>query len=409
MRRTLASLSATALAVTALAIAAPAADARRTAPPVIAVANGTVGMSQAVSVLAPSLANQTVTLQFSIGPTPISQQQVALNAQGGGSIVVTPPAAGTWTVSGVGSLARAAAVTTSVAPITTQTVLATPNAAGLGLATTMVATVESNAGTYVPQGTVLFTNPAGGTYGSAPLVATGSGLATATLTWTPTTLGQLSVTATYQPTAGAGGVANAIGSTSNDLVEVLTSVPLVTLRVPVSYEQGEPVTVTALISNPQLTGSAAFLNNTNGTVTSIAGSQPVVNGQVSAPWTPTTLGNQFIITQFSATNSSASGSAQQAIAVQPPGPADPMSIQLAGVGVLRVNQPATVGGGARLAVSSTTGSGAAVNLSESGPCYLQGNVLVTPASNATCVLTASSPGGGTYSANSASFALTVQR
>lgn len=409
MRRAFASLAATALALGAITIAAPAADARRTPPPVISVANGTVGIGQAVTVVAPSLANQTVTLQFSLGPTPISQQQVALNAQGGGTVVVTPPAAGTWTVSGLGGLARASSITIAVAPITTQTLMSTPNAAGLGLPTALVATVESSAGSYVPQGTVVFTNPAGAPYGSAPLVPSGSGLATATLMWTPSALGQFTVAASYQPATGAGGVPNAGTSTSSDLLDVFTSVPLVTLRGPATYEQGEPVTLTTLISNPQLAGSAAFLNNVNGTVTSIAGSQPAVNGQVTTSWTPTVLGNQFVITQFSSTTGNASGSVQQAISVQPPGPADPMSVQLTGVGVLKVNQPASAAAGARLTVSSASGSGAAVNLSESGPCLLQGAVLVTPSSSATCILTASSPGGGAYSANTASFAITVQR
>lgn len=409
MRRAFASLAAAAVALGALAVIAPAADARRTPPPLISVANGTVGIGQSVTVVAPSLANQTVTLQFSLGATPISQQQVALNAQGGGTIVVTPPAAGIWTVSGLGGLARAAAVPVAVAPITTQTLVSTPNAAGVGLPVTLLATVESNAGSYVPQGTVVFNNPAGAPYGTATLVPSGSGLATATLVWTPSALGLYTVTAAYQPAGGAGGVPNAGTSTSTDLVEVQTSLPLVTLRGPAVYELGEPVTLTTLISNSQLAGSAAFLNNVNGTVTSIAASQPAVNGQVTTSWTPSVLGNQLVITQFSSATGTSSGSVQQAISVQPPGPADPMSVQVTGIGVLRVNQPAVAAAGARLSVTSSSGSGAAVNLSESGPCLLQGAILVTPSSNATCILTASSPGGGAFSANTASFAITVSR
>ena len=173
--------------------------------------------------------------------------------------------------------------------------------------------------------------------------------------------------------------------------------------------QGRPVTLTAVISDPRLNGSAAFLNNLNGVVTGISGSIGLVNSQATTGWTPTALGNQFITADFSASNANTSGSSTQVIAVQPIGAPDPMSVSGAGLGVLRVNSPVTTTVGRRIAISTSSGSGAAVNLSESGPCMLVGATLVTPGAPGACVLTASSPGGGSFSTNAASFVINVTR
>lgn len=407
--RLVAAVVATIAALLATSVVAPAAEARRQPAPVISVANGTVGIAQTVSVLAPAQKNSTVTLQFSLNGTVLSQQPVALNGQGGGSLVMAPPASGTWTVSGVGSLAGATPVSVAVAPVTTRTVLAAANTAGLGIPTTMVVTVESTAGTYVPLGSVVFASPSGTTYGTASLVASGSGLSTATFSWTPSAVGTFPIVATYQPAAGLAGTPNATSSQGNDQIAVVTSLPLVTLRMPTAYTQGTPVTITALISDPNLNGSAAFLNNTNGVVTSVSGSIPIVSSMASTSWTPTNIGNQFITVQFSATNANTSGTDTQVIAVAPVGAPDPMSVSAAGIGVLRASSPSSAGTGQRIAITSTSGSGAAVNLAESGPCYLVGATLVTPTSPGSCVLTASSPGGGAYSPNTATFVISVTR
>ncbi len=392
------------------AVAAPAADARPKRPaPVIAVANGTVGIAEPVTVVAPTLANQTVTVLFSLNGTSIVQQPVTLNAQGTGSIQISPPAAGAWTVSGVGNLSAAAPVKITISPITTTTVLSSVNEAQAGVPTTMTVQVESNAGNYVPAGNVVISNGAGATYGSVPLVGSGSGLATTSFSWTPPSPGVFPVVATYQPTAGLGGSANAVTSLSSDSIQVLATAPLVTLRLPTVFTIGAPVTMTAVISNPQLLGSAAFLNTTNGTQVGISASIPLTNSQSSMVWTPTALGNQFITANFSSSNVNTSGSSTQAIVVQPLGAPDPMSVSGNGLGVLRVNVPVTAATSQRIGISTSSGSGAAVNLAEGGPCLLVAGTLVTPSSPGTCILTATSPGGGQFSANSASFVINVTK
>jgi hypothetical protein len=408
--RSVAALAALTLVVGVAAAPSAAAEPRRPASaPVVAAANGTVGLAQPVTVVAPALKGQSVTVQFSLNGTPVGQQGLALNAQGGGSFPWTPPAAGSWSISGVGSLAAVAAIPVTVAAIPTHTILSAVNFAQPGTPTTMTVTVEATGGNYVPQGTVTISNGFGGAYGTVPLWGQGSGLASGSFAWTPPSIGTYPIIATYTPSAGIGGSPNATGSTSTASVAVMGSVPLVTLRLPAVFTIGEPATVTAIISNPLLTGTAAFLNNINGVVTGMSGSIPVVSQAASTSWTPGTLGNQFIIADFSATNTTVSGSSSQAISVQPAGAPDGMSVQAAGLGVLHVNTPESVKGGQRIAITAASGSGATVNLSEGGPCLLQGATLVTPKAGGTCVLTASSPGAGAFSANTAAFVITVAR
>ena len=395
------------LSVVGVADAAPAKRAKRPAP-VVATANGTVGISQAVSVVAPTLANQTVSVSFALNGTVLGTVPVALNGQGGGTIAWTPPAAGSWTIDGVGSLAPAPAVTVTASPITTRTVLSTVNQAQVGVPTTMVVTVESNAGSYDPQGTVAITNGSGTTYGTVTLTPTGGGTAQGSFVWTPPSIATYPFTAAYTPAAGIGGAANATGSSSSDEIQVLGTQPLVTLRLPSVFTIGDPVTLTALVNQPNLGGSAAFSVNVNGTVSFISPSIPNVLGVSNFSWTPTTLGNQFMTASFSSsTTPPVSGVNTQAIAVVPQGGADPMSVQASGVGVLKTNTPVTLASGSRTSLSASSGSGAAVNLSESGPCLLSGATLIAPAGNGICTVTASSPGGGQFSGNSATFAFYI--
>ncbi|MDI1289245.1 MAG: hypothetical protein PSX37_04745 [bacterium] len=394
----------------ALMVGAPPAEARQAkqSVPIVATPNGTVGISQAITVVAQSLRGQHVVVLLSLNGTSIAQQPINLSPQGGGSVRWTPSAAGQWTVSGLDALARMTPITFTVSPTTTRTVLSSVNQAQVGIPTTMLISVESAAGNYVPAGTVTVGNGGSVIYGEAPLIASGSGLATASLSWAPPSPGEFSLVATYQAATGLGGVPNASSSSSSDSILAVPSAPLVTLRMPSVFVAGDPVQLTAVITNPQLTGSAAFLNTTNGIVTGISPSIPITNNQATANWTPLLVGNQFITANFTATNVNTSGSSTQVIAVEPPGAPDPMSVTGPGLGVLRVNVPVVAGTSQRIPIRTASGSGAAVNLSEGGPCLLAGGTLLTPRTTGTCVLIASSPGGSQFSANTASFVITIR-
>lgn len=394
----------------ALTLGATPAAARQAkqAVPIVATPNGTVGVSQAITVVAQALKGQQVVVLLSLNGTSIAQQPINLSLQGGGSVLWTPSAAGQWTISGVGALARMAPLTVAVSPITTRTVLSSVNQAQVGIPTTMVLSVESTAGNYVPAGTVTVGNGGSVIYGEAPLVASGSGLATASMSWVPPSAGEFPLVARYQAAVGLGGAPNASSSSSSDNILAVPSAPLVTLRMPSVFVAGDPVQLTAVITNGQLTGTAAFLNTTNGIVTGISPSIPLTNSQASTNWTPLLVGNQFITANFTATNANTSGSSTQVIAVEPPGAPDPMSVTGPGLGVLRVNVPVVAGTGQRIPIRTASGSGAAVNLSEGGPCLLAGGTLLSPPTAGTCVLTARSPGGGQFSTNTASFVITIR-
>lgn len=390
-----------------IAVAAPAADAapakKKRPAPVIATANGTVGISQPLAVVAPTLKGQTVSVSFTLNGATASQP-VALNAQGNGSLLWTPPSSGTWAIDGVGSLAPAAGFNVAVAPITTRTVLSTVNQAGVGVPTTMTVTVEATAGNADPKGTVVLGNGTGGAYGIVTLSPTGGGVSQASFVWTPPSAATYPFTASYNPDRDASGAASFGASSSSDEIQVLAAAPLVTLRLPSVFTQGDPVTMTAVVAQPNLGGSAAFLLNINGQVSGISGSIPQFNQQSTTSWTPTMVGNQFVTAEFtSQTQPPVSGVNTQVIAVLPQGAADPMSVQASGIGVLKANTPITVASGAHLTLTASSGSGAAVNFGESGNCLLIGNSLQIPKGKGICTLTANSPGGGPFSANSASF------
>jgi hypothetical protein len=179
--------------------------------------------------------------------------------------------------------------------------------------------------------------------------------------------------------------------------------------VPSSIILGETVPLTAVVADPQVPGTTAFVNTRNGVATSMAPSTAVASGRTTLQWTPAAPGNQFVTAQFSSTDGNVSGAFTQGIAVQMPWPADPLSVASAGIGVLSTSSATTVRGGQRIGWATSTGSGAAVNLAESGPCLFDGAVLVTPRAGGTCLVTATSTGGGSLGPNSATFTILVTK
>jgi hypothetical protein len=384
-----------------LAQGASAAKKKAQPAPIIAVANGTVGIASTVTVSAPALANQTVNALLTYNGVGVGQLAFFLNANGSGSSSWTPSQPGQWTISGLGGLSKATAITVTEAAVTTYTTLATVNQAQAGTPTTMIVTVAPTAGNYQPTGTVTISNGAGTTYGTATLEPYGSGLSYASFSWNPPSVGTYNFTATYNQTAGA------LASSSSDSTNVIASVPLVTLRVPTQFTVGEPVPLSAVINNsPNFTGSAGFSiinGNTQNFIGGSVGLNP--NGVATTAWTPSITGYQVVQANVSNTGNTVSGVATQGISVAAPGAPDPMSVSAPNLGTLRVNVPVTAKAGSRLPVSTQSGSGAAVNLSEGGPCFIQATTLVVPSGRGTCTITASSPGGNGFSSNSATFVI----
>jgi hypothetical protein len=400
-----------ALAVAAVmvcgALAPASAAPKKTAPPVIATANGTVGVAQAVVIVAPGLPAQAVTTLFAVNGVVSNQASVTLDARGQGIAQWAPSAAGTWTVTGAGGLASAASFSVTVAPVATRTALAGANQALAKASTNLLVTVTSVAGTYAPLGTVTIGNVFGGTYGTVTLTPGFGPTSSATLAWTTPSVGTYPLVATFTPSIGGTGVPNTTASSSSDTVDVVSNVPLVTLRLPSSFTLGQATPIAALISTPLVPGTAAFVLNYNGTLSYPAGSITIANQEAVLAWTPGQLGNQLLTADYTSTSRTSTGSSTEQIAVLPVGPSDPMSVAVDGLGVLFAATPVTAAGGQRLTVTTSSGSGSAVGLAEAGPCLLQGGTLVTPKAGGQCTLTAASPGGGAFGPNRAVFTVNV--
>ena len=381
-------------------------------PALIGSANGVVGIAQSVEVRAPGFANQTVSLNFMMANQVRSTTTIAVNAAGSGSTVWTPTDAGMWMVSGAGNFASATPSTLTVAAVPTITTLYAVNQATVNVATTMTAVVQSVSGTSSPIGSVTFTNPVGTALATVGLTPLGNGKSSADYSWTSaSTTDSINITATYNPAPGFGGGANWLTSSSTDGIQVTNSTPALSLKLPGSFTVGRTVDVGGVINGPNnvtVQGSMAFTTNVNGNVSSISGSQPIANAQVTVPWTPTTSGNQVITASFSASNSNASGSGSQIISVNPALSADPISIGVQGSAAWPSGATVTASANAGLQLFTTTGSGAPASISESGPCLVNGNTLITATAAGTCTLTVSSPGTVSFAANQATITINVQ-
>ena len=404
----------TALLAAGLLVAAgiTAQGATAATPALIGSANGVVGISQVVEVRAPGFANQTVGLNFTLVGQVRSTATVSINAAGAGSTVWTPTDAGTWNISGTGSFASATASTLTIAAVPTITTLYAVNQAQVNVATTMTAVVQSTGGTSSPVGSVTFTNPVGTALATVGLTSLGNGKSSADFSWTSTsTTERINITATYNPAPGFAGGANWLTSSSTDGIQVLATNPTVSLKLPGSFTVGRPIDVAAVINGPNnvtVQGTVAFTTNVNGNVTSIAGSLPIQNAQASAPWTPASTGNQVITASFSASNSNESGTGTQIISVNPALASDPISFGVQGSAAWPSGATVSVPANASLQLFTTTGSGAPTNISESGPCLINGNTVVAATGAGTCTVTVTSPGTTTFAANQASVTLDIQ-
>ena len=399
--------------ISSAGISAPAVTAA--SPALIGSANGVVGIAQTVEVRAPGFAGQNVGLNFSLAGQVRTTATVALNSAGSGSTVWTPSNAGAWSIAGAGSFSSASAGNLMVSAVPTITTLYAANQAPVNTLTTLTAVVAPTGGVATPSGSVIFTDQFGSTLGSVPVVSTTTGLGTANFAWTPTSpTPGITVTATYSPSAGAGGSANALASSSTDGIQVTSVTPVVSLKLPGTLVVGRVTDVTAIVAGvtgsdgSPIQGSVALINNVNGAVTGISGSVALTGSQATATWTPTSPGNQLIVAQFSATNSFVSGSDTQAVNVLPAPGADPISLGVQGSAAWPAGGTVSVPANASLQLFTTTGSGAPASISESGPCLVNGNTLVTSTAAGTCTLTASSPGTTAFASNQATVTIQVQ-
>lgn len=294
--------------------------------------------------------------------------------------------------------------TVSISQVQTKTSVSAPNTAKIGAQATISATVTPTQGMYAPIGNVQFA--VNGQNVGSPVFLGGSSPATAQYQWTPMTGGTFTWTATYTPGPDRYGVVDAAcGNTcvsQADYTVVSSQTVRVYLANPPQFYANTANTLTAVVSVIPPTGSVTFLVN-GGTV---ATNVPVqANGLATTSWTPPAAGN-YVVTANWIGNTGITGQAQETVAVAAASPAAD-SIVVVASGRSWVPGTYNAANGTNLAFAVTTASGAAATVAEAGPCQLAGNTLIVNQGNGQCRVTVSSPGAGSFSANSVQFTLNL--
>lgn len=279
----------------------------------------------------------------------------------------------------------------------TVTTVAAPNTAKVGTPTTLTATVAAaNGGTFSAQGTVQFSILGGGNIGG-PVTLSNAIPATASIQWTPSSVGAFSVVATYTPVNAGTPTANTnCGSSCTsapDVVSVTTSGVNVYLANPPSMAAGVPATLTAIVSAVPSAGTVTF--SVNGSP--IAANVPVTSaGQAQATWTPPAPGTFTVAATWNG-SSGLSGTSQETVSVgAKPAQTDQIVIVTANGTTLVPGSSYTVPNGTTLTFTSSTASGSALTYSESGPCTISAGSFSTTSGTGTCLVTAASPGGNGF-------------
>jgi hypothetical protein len=271
--------------------------------------------------------------------------------------------------------------------VPTATQISAPNNARVGTPTKITVYVQSqNGSSYSPTGNVVFRDASGNVVSTNGLAPNGAGSAYAYWWWTPPAAGTYVFVANYQ----GDGIAQA-STSQQDTVFATTSGNTISLTEPGTMTVGVPVLLTATLIPRTIQGSVGFTFNG----APISASVPIVNGVATFTWTPTVAGTATMGANFT-TNGGQSGSTTDTVKIVP-GPASQDNIALTqpGYGTWAPNGTYQLGVGTVVPFTATTSSGAAVTLSVTGPCTVNGLTLTVNATGQ-CNLKAASPGGGSY-------------
>jgi hypothetical protein len=370
----------------------------------IAVPNAMVGVTTSIVIAAPTLSSQVVTIGLTNG-TVATNLQTTIAASGFGSISWTPPAAGSWTISGLGNAIVAGSTTINVVTMPTTAYLLAPNFVQVGVPSNIVAVVNAPIGSIAPTGTVTLRNGANqniiGTGTLSPYAGTET--STATISWIPPVLGAYPLLANYTPDG-----ANFTASTTPiSQPAVQENNPVVALSFPPTLYQNQSTVLTGVLGTGQPAGSMAFSFNGNG----ISGSIPTgTNGVSLLSWTPPAAGVATIGVSYSgnppATGSAARGTSSQPINILPPQANDTITIDPPNMAPWSIAAPIVVQTGSNTTLATSAASGATVTLPETGPCVLNGAVMTALAAGQ-CQVTAVSPGSAAYQPSTKVYTVTV--
>lgn len=390
------------LGMTAGAALAAGAPAQAASAGFIAVPNSMVGVNTQIVISAPSAAGQTVAIGAQIGGF-ATTLQTTLGSNGTGYVTWNPGTAGTWTFNGLGVIANVGSTTASVVPMPTYTELLSPNNVQQGVPTTVTAAVVAPIGSIAPTGTVTLQTGASAVAISANGLSgsLASTVSTATLPWTPPSLGQYPLQATF----GGGAW---VGSTSPITQPFVTGSTPLALRMPATLNMGTPTIIQGQVGYGFPDGTVAFFANGVG----ISGSVQTVNGVATIQWTPPGTGIYYISASYTGalpnTNPVryASGTSNQSVNVQGPRPVDNLTVVPAGQPVWSIAQPVIMTTNQTITLAGTSQSGTPVIFSEQGPCVIAGAVL-RALSPGQCTVTAQSPGTASIAPGSETYTITV--
>ena len=400
-----AAVAISALVLGALGAATPAAAATTNITMTGVQATGTVGVNQYLTITTfnsnvqcGSVAAAPVKVWGNANNNNILLGQATFQSCSGSSFQYlfpwAPNQATVWYVwataaDGTQSVSQRSSISTGA----TSTTISAPNTAKLGQATTIYATVAAtNGGTFSAQGSVTFSVVGGGTIGTAALNTAIPSVAS--ITWTPATLGTVSLQATYVPISPPSTNYNCGGSCTSapDAVSVTTSGVNVYLTNPPSLAAGVPSPITAIVSAVPPTGTVTFTANGSAFAANVA----VSNGQATAPWTPPAPGTYTIAALWTGTNG-VTGTSQETVAVAAaPTQVDQIVIVTSAGTTLVPGSTYQVPNGTSLTFTSSTASGSPLTFSETGPCSLTNSTFKVTQGNGQCRISASSPGGNGY-------------
>ena len=352
---------------------------------------GPVGVTQTVTVTntTPSgLGQSTCNVQPTING---ALQPAATGALINGTLTFqwTPQIVGAATFSASDCTFATPPPAASITQVNTTTVISTPNTAPLNQATKVLVTVQSaSPSAYTPTGQVVVRNANGAVLQTMGLTrGPGTGQSFAYFRLTPTQPGTLFFQATYN------GDGNATTSVSpQDTIIVTPSGNTISLTAPAVMTQGVPVTLVATVAPVGVQGSVGFTLNG----APISASIPIVTGVSTFLWTPNVVGQVTLGASYT-TNQGGSGSTTDRVTiVAGPTQTDVISLVQPGWGPWNPNGTYTLGNGSSFAFQASTLSGAAVTLSESGPCQVSGLTITIDTGSGQCNLVATSPGGNGY-------------
>lgn len=270
----------------------------------------------------------------------------------------------------------------------TTTTISAPNNVQVGVAAKIIVYVTMQGGsTYSPQGQVIVRDQNGNVVSTLGLTAQGAGKSYAYWNWTAQAPGTYVLTAYYQ------GDSTAQPSTSQqDAINATPNGNTITLTAPGTLTVGVPVTLVATVYPASIQGSVGFTFNG----APISASIPIKNGQASISWTPTTAGQATLGANYTTNGGQTGSTSDKVTIVAGPVQKDVITLVQPGWGPWAAGGTYTLGNGSSFAFQASTLSGAAVTLSETGPCQVAGLTISVPTGSGQCNLVATSPGANGY-------------